>query len=95
MSAFWALPKGVGFESQHEKEQILMVLRQHPVVNLKWMATVVALLLGPVLVSPLFPFFSFLPERFFLLPQPGLADVNFGLCDRKYLELVLQSLYHY
>lgn len=64
LSAYCPLPAGIEFETQHEKEKILMVLRQHPVVNLRWLAVTAALLLGPLLISPIFPFFRFLPERF-------------------------------
>lgn len=63
-SAFMPQPPGVGFESQHENEKILLVLRQHPAVNLVWMLTALILILAPFLLFPLIPLQVVLPGEF-------------------------------
>jgi uncharacterized membrane protein YfbV (UPF0208 family) len=40
-----ALPTDTRFEAQHEEEKVLLLMRQHPIKNLPWVA-VVALLIG-------------------------------------------------
>lgn len=63
-SAFMPQPPGVGFESQHENEKILLVLRQHPVVNLTWILITIVLILAPFLLFPLIPLQIVLPGNF-------------------------------
>lgn len=57
-------PQNTYFDSQHAKEEILMVLRQHPIVNLGWVALSVVLVLLPFTLFPLLPLFSLIPDRF-------------------------------
>jgi hypothetical protein len=63
LSAFSLYPDNVGFETEDEKEQIVLLLRQHPVVNVKWIVITILLLTGPTLLS-IFGLFSFLPTGF-------------------------------
>lgn len=63
-SSFMPQPPGVGFESQHENEKILLVLRQHPAVNLVWIFTALILILAPFLLFPLIPLQVVLPGNF-------------------------------
>ncbi len=68
LAAYAPLPQNVKFETQQEQETILMVLRQHPVVNLRWILVAIILLLAPLVLVPLFPFFNFLtPRHWFFL----------------------------
>ena len=64
LAAFVVRPPGAKFINQHIKEKILLVLRQHPVVNLKWMFLTIILVLAPFVLFPYFPFFDFVPGRF-------------------------------
>lgn len=70
-SAFNALPPNVHFETQHEKEKILMVLRQHPIVNVKWIVITLLLIIAPLIVVPLLPFFDFLPNHYMFFLNLG------------------------
>lgn len=63
-SAFMTQPSQVYFETQQEDEHILMLIRQHPIVNLKWIVTSLLLILLPSVVLSIFPFLDFLPTQF-------------------------------
>jgi len=62
-SAFNLYPKNIGFETKHDGEKIILMLRQHPVTNLKWIAGTLLLLTGPTLLSAI-GIFSLLPSGF-------------------------------
>jgi hypothetical protein len=64
LASFVIRPPGAKFINQHSKEKILLVLRQHPIVNVKWILITIILLLAPFLIFPLLPIFSFVPGRF-------------------------------
>lgn len=61
-AAYAPLPKSIRFETQHANEQILMVLRMHPIMNLPWMIITLILFLAPYVIFPWLPLFSFLPD---------------------------------
>ena len=44
LSSYVTLPNKVCFETQDDDEQVVLFLRQHPIVNLKWM-TIVAFMI--------------------------------------------------
>lgn len=64
MAAYSPTPSGVGFDLQHESEVVLLVLRQHPIVNITWVAIVILLALAPLLFLPLVPILSLFPFRY-------------------------------
>lgn len=57
-------PANTYFDSQHDQEEILMVLRQHPIVNFGWIALSIVLVILPFTLFPLLPLFSLIPDRF-------------------------------
>jgi len=63
-SAFAVQPVGAHFASQHTNEKILMVLRQHPIVNVRWMLIALVMILVPFTVLPLVPIFSVIPGQY-------------------------------
>lgn len=63
-AAFAVRPPGAYFASQHHEEQVLMVLRQHPIVNLRWILIAFVMILVPYTVLPLIPVFDVVPGRF-------------------------------
>lgn len=65
-SSFCLYPDGIGFETKADKEKIILMLRQHPIVNVKWILITLLLLTGPTLLN-LFGIFSFLPTGFSLV----------------------------
>lgn len=62
-SAFVPQPEA-RFESQHDDEQILLVLRQHPIVNLRWIGLAALMFLAPYLFFPFIPVLSYLPDHY-------------------------------
>ncbi len=50
-SAFNLYPDNVDFETRDNEEKIILMLRQHPVVNLKWMIISLLLLTGPMILG--------------------------------------------
>lgn len=66
LSAFCLYPDDVGFETKDSKEQIVLLLRKHPITNLKWIFVTFLLLTGPTLLSA-FGVFSLMPAGFALV----------------------------
>lgn len=62
-SAFNLYPNDIDFETRGDNEKIILMLRQHPIVNVKWITITLLLLTGPTILSILGAF-SFLPVGF-------------------------------
>lgn len=59
LACFAENPGGVRFETQEAKEDVVLFLRQHPIVNVPWIIIAIILVLAPTV---LFPFIAvFLP----------------------------------
>jgi hypothetical protein len=54
LTCFAVNPKGVRFETQEEKEEVILFLRQHFIVNVPWILTALVLIFSPTIVFPLF-----------------------------------------
>lgn len=65
-SAFCLYPNDVDFETKDDKEKIVLLLRQHPITNVKWIVMTLILLTGPTLMS-FFGVFALLPTGFSLV----------------------------
>lgn len=65
-SSFFLYPDDVDFETRDSKEKIILLLRQHPIVNLKWIFGTLLLLTGPTIIGT-FGIFSLLPTGFPLI----------------------------
>ncbi len=63
LSSFSLYPDDVGFETKDNKEDIILLLRQHPIVNLKWIVVTSLLLAGPTTLG-FFGIFNLLPTGF-------------------------------
>ncbi len=62
-SSFAALPRFFAFESQHESEQVALLLRKHPIVNIPWIIISILMVFAPLILLYV-PLISFLPWRF-------------------------------
>lgn len=51
LSAFSFYPNHVDFESREKEEKVILLLRQHPIVNLKWIVIVVLMIFAPSVVA--------------------------------------------
>lgn len=63
LGAFCFRPDNVTFETQDQGEKVVLFLRQHPIVNLPWIALAILLFFAPVILIN-FPLLSFLPANF-------------------------------
>ena len=68
--AFVKDPQNCSFEGQDPQEKILLLLRAHPITNLKWII--------PVLLLFFFPFFFSTILNFFSI-DPAIIPESFGL----------------
>lgn len=63
LSSFCLYPDAVDFETRSDQEKIILLLRQHPIVNFKWILTTLLLITGPTLLN-FFGILSSLPTGF-------------------------------
>lgn len=63
LAAYCYKPDGVFFETQEQQEEVVLLLRQHPITNIPWILVAIVLFLAPNILGQ-FPLISFLPERF-------------------------------
>lgn len=66
LSSFRFCPAGAGFINKGPEEQVYLILRRHPLTNVKWQLVVMVMLFVPG-VLPFFPLLSFMPDRFQLI----------------------------
>lgn len=65
-SAFWQYPEKVNFETKEKGEKVILLLRQHPIVNLGWILMAILMLLAPTAIRML-GVLSSLPSGFQLI----------------------------
>jgi len=63
IASFAFLPKGVDFETKNKGEKVVLLLRRHPITNLRWIFLAVLMSLAPLLLAS-FPIVDFLPSNF-------------------------------
>lgn len=56
-------PKGVDFEIKEKQEKIELLLRMHPITNLKWILISIIMIFAPVVLKS-FPILDFLPGNY-------------------------------
>lgn len=71
LSALMSMPDDSHFETQHADEQVLLVLRQHPISNVGWIIIALGLVLLPGLIIPFFPFVNSLPPQYLAFAGVG------------------------
>lgn len=62
-NAFAPKPNNVHFDSQHTDETVILLLRQHPITQVRWVTIAIGLIIFP-LIFTFIPFFDFLPDRY-------------------------------
>ena len=67
LSAFLVKPDGVRFVAQEKKEEIILLLRRHPITNILWIFLLIVFLLMPVFLFPLLISLQIIPV---VLPAP-------------------------
>ena len=51
-SSFCVMPEGIRFDTQEEGEDIILLLRRHPITNLGWILLAVLMIIAPFIVVP-------------------------------------------
>lgn len=64
LSSFMVKPNGIRFETQEAKEEIFLLMRQHPIRNVGWILATLGLVLLPGFIVPLFLAASIIPADF-------------------------------
>lgn len=62
LTAYVVNPPKMHFESQEEEEQVILLLRKHPITNIPWIVSGVLMLLAPIVIFPLFSFLNPFPN---------------------------------
>lgn len=83
-SAFCLYPDDVDFETRDKNEQIILFLRQHPIVNVGWILTTIVMLLAPSLLG-LLGVLEFLPTGFGLVLSLAWYLVTSAYAIEKFL----------
>ena len=89
IGAFVAQPLHTYFESQTNHEHILLLLRQHPITQVKWIVVALIMIIAPIFFLR-FPFLAFLPERYQVMTVIGWYVMTIGLM----LETVLNWFFN-
>lgn len=63
LNSFVPKPRNLRFETQEEKEKIVLLLRRHPLVNVPWILLTMLLLISPPFLLKIFPL-DFIPGNF-------------------------------
>lgn len=63
LAAFVARPRRINFETQYDGEEVILLLRRHPITQLNWILTALIMILAPLSLK-YFPLIDFLPDRF-------------------------------
>ena len=66
LAAFNYFPSKLDFINKDPEEEVILMLRRHPITNIKWILVAVAMIMLPPFVSIL-PFLDALPGKFFIL----------------------------
>jgi uncharacterized membrane protein YdbT with pleckstrin-like domain len=63
LSSFWYMPKNIDFETKDQREEVVLLLRRHPITNIGWIIIFVLMLFAPAVLGS-FPILGFMPDRF-------------------------------
>lgn len=84
LSAFCYYPKATSFVNEDKDEEIILLLRKHPITNLNWIFTAIFMILVPVFVSA-FQFFVDIPVNFQIIFTLIWYLVTIGYMLEKFL----------
>lgn len=90
-SAYAPLPVGIKFASQGKDEEVLMFLRQHPIVNLPWIVIAIAMIFAPFLIMPIFQQYLRLPINYVFIAWLGWYLITAGFIVERTLMWLFNS----
>ena len=71
-------PKGATFATQNKGEEVVLILRQHMIMNLSWVLTTIGLSLLPIILYTIFRFYDHNYNADALLGGEFLNSINSG-----------------
>lgn len=77
-------PRKVDFETKQKDEEILLLLRRHPITNVPWILITILMILAPFTLR-IFPILSFLPTNFFAVAILGWYLIVFAFALENFL----------
>lgn len=83
-TSFSSFPRKVCFETQGDEEQVVLFLRQHPIVNLPWIIVAIFMLTLPS-IFVFFPPFTTLPTNYQFIVTMGWYLFVFGYSLAKFM----------
>ncbi|MFZ2199390.1 MAG: PH domain-containing protein [Microgenomates group bacterium] len=84
LTSYVTLPNRICFETQDDQEQVILFLRQHPIVNLKWII-IVALMISLPSIFSFFPPYAGLPVNYQFVITAGWYMFVFGYALAKFM----------
>ncbi len=84
-SAYAAKPLNTSFDIQAGSEMIVLLLRQHPITQLKWLFMAVVMFLLPMLFS-MIGLLAFLPVRFQVMASLGWYLISIGFVLQSFIK---------
>jgi uncharacterized membrane protein YdbT with pleckstrin-like domain len=85
LRAYALRPLRTSFESQLQDEEILLLLRQHPFTQVKWIIAAVILVFLPFFLSAVVPIIGFLPPAYRLVAVVGWYLMTLGFSMEAFL----------
>ncbi len=84
LSSFTSFPAKVCFETQDDNEQVVLFMRQHPVVNVPWIVLTILMLVVPSVFS-FFPPYMMMPGTYQFIVTSGWYLFVFGYVLAKFM----------
>ncbi len=84
LTSFASFPNKMSFETQDDDEEVILFLRQHPIVNIKWIVIAILMLTLPS-VFIFFPPYTSLPANFQFIMTMGWYMFVFGYTLAKFM----------
>ncbi|BCX14429.1 MAG: hypothetical protein KatS3mg088_112 [Patescibacteria group bacterium] len=84
LSPFAFLPKDVDFETRNKGEKVVLLLRRHPITNLRWIVISVFMSIAPIFLNT-FPILSFMPSNFRFVAILGWYMIVFAFVFESFL----------
>jgi len=83
-SSFLARPKIFSFDSRHDEEEILLVLRRHWFTNLSWVILTIIMLLVPIFLKNV-PLLDFFPQNYHFVFVAFWYLITFAIAFEKFI----------
>lgn len=84
LSAYCYMPDSVNFENRNQEEQVILLLRKHPITNVGWILIFLLMFVAPVVLTS-FPILDFFPVNFRFIAILGWYLITFAYALESFL----------